>query len=101
MRKRPWWDFLAKVSRLTELDGTATQESVLHDPEVVQWMAKQKPGKYVPRLWGHTKLVNLIMTQIEVATGKPMKRPDIPGEKLRQKNNVNKLKGTLARIGVH
>lgn len=100
VRKRPWHDFLEKVSRLTELDGTATQESVLNDPEVVEWMSKQKPAKYTPRLWGHTKLINLIMTQIEVATGKPMKRPEIPGEKLRQQKNVNKLKGTLSRIGV-
>jgi len=100
VRKRPWSDFLAKVQRLTEIDGTATQESVLNDPEVVRWMAEQKPLPYKPRLWGHTKVANLLMTQIEVATGKPMRRPEIPGEKLRMQHKVNKLKSTLTRIGV-
>jgi len=88
------------VSRLTEMDGSATQESVLNDPEVAEWMSRQKPGRYRPRLWGHTKIINLIMSQIEVATGKPMKRPDIPGEVLRQYKARNKLRSTLARIGV-
>lgn len=101
VRKRPWSDFLRKVHRLTEWDGSATQESVLHDPEVVEWMSHQKPGAYKPRLWGQTRQLNLMMTQIEVASGKPMKRADIPGDKLRQQRNVNKLKGTLTRIGVH
>jgi hypothetical protein len=100
VRKRPWHDFLRKVQRLTEIDGTATQESVLNDPEVVEWMANQKPLPYKPRLWGHTRLVNLVMTQIEIATGKPMRRPEIPGQKLREQHNVNKLRSTLTRIGV-
>ncbi|ABE67642.1 hypothetical protein Wildcat_37 [Mycobacterium phage Wildcat] len=101
MRKRPWHDFLSKVQRLAEMDGTATQESILHDPEVVEWMATHKPGKAEPRIWGQTRIVNLLMSQIEVATGKPMKRAVIPGEKLREKRNVNRLKNTLSRIGVH
>lgn len=100
MRRRPLHDFLEKVSRLTEMDGTATQESVLNDPEVIEWMSKQKPAKYVPRLWGHTKLINLVMSQIEIATGKPMKRPIIPGERMREANNRNRLRSTLTRIGV-
>lgn len=99
-RKRPFREFLDNVSTLTEYDGSRTQESVLNDPEVALWMSKQKPGRYKPRLWGHTRLINLVMSQIEVATGKPMRRPDIPGEVLRQKVTQNKIKSTLARIGV-
>lgn len=101
VRKRPWRDFLSKVSWLTEYDGSATQEAVLNDPEVIEWMSNQKPGSYKPRLWGHTREVSLLMSQIEVATGKPMKRPIIPGQALADQKKVNKLKGTLSRIGVH
>lgn len=90
------------MHRLAELDGSATQESVLHDPSVVKWMAEQRPvsgGK--PRLWGFTKEVGLLSTLIDAEVGKSvMKRPDIPGEKLREKNNQNRLRNTLKRIGV-
>lgn len=75
---------------------------MLHDPEVVEWMAKQKPmpGRK-PRLWGYTKEIALLSTLIDAEVGKSiMKRPDIPGEKLREKNQQNKLKNTLKRLGV-
>jgi hypothetical protein len=99
-RKMDWDTFLSFVRWLAELDGTATQESVLHDPEVVEIMAKQRPLPYKPRIWGHTKLTNLIMTLIDVQTGHPMKRPEIPGEKLRDARNRHRLHETLTRIGV-
>jgi hypothetical protein len=90
------------VQRLAELDGTATQESVLHDPPVVEWMSKQRQtGSGKPRLWGYTKEVALLSTLIDAEVGKTiMKRPDIPGDTLRQKNTQINLKSTLSRIGV-
>lgn len=101
-RKRPWREFLMLVQRLAELDGTATQESVLHDPVVMEWMSKQRQtGSSKPRLWGYTKEIALLSTLIDAEVGKTvMKRPDIPGEVLRQKMTQNKLKSTLSRIGV-
>jgi hypothetical protein len=101
-RKRSWQEFLILVQRLAELDGTATQESVLHDPPVVKWMSEQRQtGGGKPRLWGYTKEVALLSTLIDAEVGKSiMKRPDIPGDVLRQKNVQNKLKNTLSRIGV-
>lgn len=101
-RKRPMREFVTLATLMAEVDGTLTQESVLHDPDVVKWMAEQKPhpgGK--PRLWGYTKEIAYMSTLIDATVGKNvMKRPDIPGEKLREKNNQNKLRNTLKRIGV-
>lgn len=101
-RKRPMREFVTLMQLLAERDGTLTQESVLHDPEVVKWMAEQKPlsgGK--PRLWGYTKEIAMLATLVDATAHKNvMKRPDIPGQKLREKNQQNKLKNTLSRIGV-
>lgn len=101
-RKRPWREFLDFVQLLAEVDGTLVQESVLHDPSVVKWMAEQKPSGYTkPRLWGYTREISMLATIIDAQVGNSvMKRPEIPGEKLREKNNQNRLKNTLKRIGV-
>jgi hypothetical protein len=87
------------------MDGSATQESVLNDPVVVEWMANlprtTTTGRSKPRLWGWTREVGMLSTIVDAQVGKAvMKRPDIPGEKMREKNNQNKLKSTLSRIGV-
>lgn len=97
-----WREFLSLAHLLAQVDGTLTQESVLHDPEVVKWMAEQRNhGSGKPRLWRFTREVSLLTTLIDAEVGKTvMKRPDIPGDKLREKNNQNKLRGTLARIKV-
>lgn len=95
-------EFLALVQALSNWDGTATQDSVLHDPEVVKWMAEQKPVHgQKPRFFGYTREVGLLSTLIDATVGRPiMKRPENPGEALRQKNMQNKIKNTLKRIGV-
>jgi hypothetical protein len=93
---------LILVQRLTDTDGSALQESMLHDPVVAEWMSKQRrTGSGKPRLWGYTKEVALLSTLIDAEVGKTvMKRPDIPGEVLRQKRTQTNLKNTLSRIGV-
>ena len=84
--------------RLMNIEGSAVNEAVLLDPETVQWMASQdaERGVFRPPIFGHTKAISLMMTQIEVATGKPMKRPLIPGMELRTKRKVNKTKDAVA-----
>lgn len=88
---------------MSEYDGSLTQESVLHDPDVVEWMSDQKPsGSSKPRLWGYTKEISMLATIVDAQVGKAvMKRPELPSEKLREKKNQNKLRNTLKRIGVH
>lgn len=80
------------------IEGTAVNEAVLLDPETIEWMASQDAdrGPYRPPIFGHTKEINLLMMQIEVATGKPMKRPSIPGIELRTRRKVNKTKDAIA-----
>lgn len=83
--------------RLMNIEGSAVNEAVLLDPETIEWMASQEAdrGVYRPPIFGHTKQISLMMTQIEVATGKPMKRPLIPGFELRTKRKVNKTKDVV------
>jgi len=97
-RKRPWDELLGFFDRLMNIEGSAVNEAVLLDPETVKWMASQDSdrGVYRPPIFGHTKEVNLMMTQIEVATGKPLKRPYIPGLELRTRRKVNKTKDAIA-----
>lgn len=80
------------------IEGSATNEAVLLDPETVEWMAHQPPdrGAYRPRIFMHTREVSLMMMQIEVATGKPMKRPLIPGLELRTSRTIVKTKDAVA-----
>jgi len=80
------------------IQGTAVNEAVLLDPETVEWMADQPPerGTHRPPIFGHTKEVNLMMMQIEVATGKPMKRPLIPGLELRTDRTIVKTQNAVA-----
>jgi len=84
--------------RLMNIEGSATNEAVLLDPETVEWMSRQPPdrGAYRPRIFGHTREVSLMMMQIEVATGKPMKRPLIPGLELRTSRTIIKTKDAIA-----
>ena len=73
-------------------------EAVLLDPETIEWMASQPDarGSGRPRIFGHTREVNLMMMQIEVATGSPMKRPVIPGLELRKQRNIRRTKDAVA-----
>lgn len=89
---------LGFFDRLMNIQGTAVNEAVLLDPETVEWMAGQEPerGTHRPRIFGHTKEVNLLMMQIEVATGKPMKRPLIPGLELRTDRTIVKTRDAVA-----
>lgn len=80
------------------IEGSATNEAILLDSETVEWMSRQPPdrGAYRPRIFGHTREVSLLMMQIEVATGKPMKRPLIPGLELRTNRTIIKTKDAVA-----
>jgi hypothetical protein len=80
------------------IEGSATNEAVMLDPQTIEWMSKQPAdrGVHRPRIFGHTREVSLLMMQIEVATGKPMKRPEIPGLKLRTDLKVSKTKDAIA-----
>lgn len=80
------------------IEGSATNEAVLLDPETVEFMSQQPAdrGQYRPRIFGHTREVNLMMMQIEVQTGKAMKRPYIPGLELRTQKVISKTKNAIA-----
>lgn len=56
----------------------------------------QDRGSFRPRIFGHSREVNLMMMAIEVATGKPMKRPLIPGLELRTDRVITKTKNAVA-----
>lgn len=80
------------------IEGSATNEAVLLDPETIEWMSQQPAdrGLFRPPIFGHTKAISLMMTQIEVATGKPLKRPLIPGLELRTQKAIVKTKDAIA-----
>jgi hypothetical protein len=80
------------------IEGSAISEAVLLDPETIKWMASQDDarGDSRPRLFGHTREINLQMMQIEVATGKPMKRPLIPGLEMRKNRKIKRTKDAVA-----
>lgn len=97
-RKRPVTELLDFFDRLINIEGSATNEAVLEDPETIEWMAKQPDkGSHRPSIFGHTREVNLMMMAIEVHTGKQMKRPVIPGLELRTKRKILKTKDSVAR----
>lgn len=82
------------------IEGTAVNEAVLEDPETIEWMAARSwrdnaPSR--PRIFGHTKEINLMMMQIEVQTGKPFKRPLIKGLELQTQRMVIRTKDAVAR----
>jgi hypothetical protein len=96
-RRRPWSEFLGFFDRLMNIEGTATNEAVLLDPVTVEWMAEQPEERNVkPRIFGHTKEVNLMMMAVEVASGQPMKRPVIPGFELRTDRKIAKTKDRVS-----
>lgn len=79
------------------IEGSATNEAVLLDPETIEWMSQMpaERGQFRPRIFGHTKEINLMMMQIEVQTGQPMKRPLIPGFELRTQKVITKTKDAI------
>lgn len=73
--------------------GTLTNEAVLEDPETIQYMASRKASDDGPtkvRIFGHTEIVSLLKTLIEVKVGKELPRPKIPGLELRLKRAIAK-----------
>lgn len=91
-------ELLGFFDTLMNLEGSKTNEAVLHDPETIEWMAKQPEQRsYKPPIFGHTKEVNLMMMAIEVQTGKSMPRPVIPGLELRTKRKIIKTKVSVAQ----
>lgn len=90
-------ELLGFFDRLMNLEGSATNEAVLLDPETIQWMAAQPEQRShrVP-IFGHTKELNLMMMAVEVQTGRAMKRPVIPGLELRTKRRIIKTKDAVA-----
>lgn len=101
-RKRPWREFVVLAQLMAEVDGSLTQESVLNDPEVIKWMAKERQRRGgAPRLWGYTKEIAMLATIVDAQIRKPvMKRPELPADIARQKETQKKLRKTLSRIGV-
>lgn len=97
-RKRPLSELLGFFDRLINIEGTALNEAILLDPETVEWMANQPAdrGVYRPRIFGHTRQVSLMMSQIEIATGKALPRPVVPGLKARTERKVNKTKSVVS-----
>lgn len=68
-------------------------EAVLEHPETIAWMGNRSDdddGPFKERIFGHTKAVSLLKTQIELVTGKPMARPVIPGIELRLQKKIRK-----------
>lgn len=84
-------------NRLINIEGTAVNEAVLLHPDTIEYMAglPEERGPSRPRIFGHTRELNLMMMQIEVATGKPMKRPLIPGFELRTQRTIAKTKSAV------
>lgn len=68
------------------------------DPETVEYMAglPEERGQSRPRIFGHTREINFAMMQIEVHTGKPFKRPLIPGFELRAKRQISRTKSAVS-----
>lgn len=97
-RKRPFGEFLGFFDRLINIEGSALNEAVLLDPETVEYMAglEDERGQSRPRIFGHTREINFAMMQIEVHTGKPFKRPLIPGLELRKNRQIQRTKNAVA-----
>ncbi|OQW34511.1 MAG: hypothetical protein A4E20_10855 [Nitrospira sp. SG-bin2] len=96
-RKRPTSELLDFFDILMNIEGTKVNEQVLEDPETIEWMASQPERSSRPPIFGHTKEVNLMMMQIEVQTGKQMKRPIIPGLELKLTRKIIRTKDAVAR----
>lgn len=82
------------------MPGTAVQESILNDPEVIEAMASRRSerGSGHPRLFGFTPVISALTTLIELQAKTRMKRPLIPGLELREQKKISRLKSKLATV---
>lgn len=97
-RKRPVTELLDFFDILINIEGSKVNEAVLEDPETIEWMSNQSESHRSnrPPIFGHTKEINLLMMQIEVQTGKEMKRPLIRGLQLRTQKKIIRTKDAVA-----
>lgn len=81
------------------MPGTKTNEAVLLDPETIEHMGSttdRDDGPSRPPIFGHTEIVSLLKTLIELQTGKSMPRPEIPGHTLRLQRKIRKTHNAVA-----
>lgn len=82
------------------IEGSLTNEAVLEDPETIAWMGsrtRDDDGPAKERIFGHTKTISLLKTQIEIKIGKALPRPVIKGLELRVQRNVIKTSNAIAK----
>lgn len=84
--------------RFMNIEGTATNEAVLLDPETIEWLANQRDeAPKPPPIFGHTQDINLMKMGIEASAGKSLfKRPVIPGLELRTQRKIIKTRNSVA-----
>jgi hypothetical protein len=84
---------------LINLQGSKTNEAVLNDPEVIEWMASMKDdGRRTIPIFGQTEIVSLLKTLIDVSAGKEiMPRHKIPGHELRLDRKIAKTHSSIEK----
>lgn len=91
-------ELLGFFNTLMNIQGTKTNEAVLNDPETIEWMASgsDKDDGKIP-IFGHTEIVSLLKSLIEVQTGKELPRPVIPGLELRIQRKIKRTHSAVAK----
>lgn len=90
-RRRPIDELLGFFETLMNITGTKTNEAVLEDPEVVEQMGSgsdRDDGPHKVPIFGHTEVVSLLKTLVELKVGKELPRPKIPGLELRVQRKI-------------
>lgn len=84
---------------LINMQGSKLNEAVLHDPEVIEWMASMKDdGRRTVPIHGQTEIVSLLKTLIDVSAGKEiMSRHKIPGHELRLDRKIAKTHSSVEK----
>jgi hypothetical protein len=103
---RPWSQFLRFFDRLLNVEGSAVLEAYLHDPEVIDEMAKSGGSRHKPKppsLFGWTATLAAlrdIQDQLIASRGgsKFVPRPEIPGHKEMWRRRDATLMNTVNRI---
>lgn len=91
-------ELLGFFDQLINEEGSLTYESVHNDPETIELLGSRKDSDDGPRrvrLYGFTKEISLMQSQIEVAIGKSLPRPTIPGLELRLTRHIEKTKSKV------
>lgn len=100
VRKRPMEELLGFFETLMNLEGSLTNEAVHLDPETIELLGSRRDTDDDPRrvrLFGFTKEISLLQTQVEVAIGKSLPRPKIPGLELRVQRNIARTNNAVSR----